>query len=89
MHDRLSFGGGVTKDTLVLGVSPDYQHIRNLIVTVGRFFDETDDAADIKVRRSHGTVCPGRATAATMQPWARAFKSRAFRSPSSASSRRR
>jgi putative ABC transport system permease protein len=49
MHDRLSFGGGVTKDTLVLGVSPDYKHIRNLIVTVGRFFDDTDDAADMKV----------------------------------------
>ena len=25
MHDRISFGGGVTKDTLVLGVSPQYQ----------------------------------------------------------------
>ena len=59
MHDRISFGGGVTKDTLVLGVSPEYQHIRNLIVTVGRFFDETDDAAHIKVRRGHRTVCPG------------------------------
>jgi putative ABC transport system permease protein len=49
MHDRLSFGGGVTKDTLVLGVSPDYQHIRNLIVTVGRFFDQTDDETHMKV----------------------------------------
>ena len=35
MHDRISFGGGVVKDTLVLGVSPQYQHIRNLIVTAG------------------------------------------------------
>lgn len=43
MHDRISFGGGVIRDTLVLGVSPDYRHIRNLIVTDGRFFDETDD----------------------------------------------
>ncbi len=25
MHDRISFGGGVVKDTLVLGVSPQYQ----------------------------------------------------------------
>jgi putative ABC transport system permease protein len=39
MHDRISFGGGVTKDTLVLGVSPGYQQIRNLLVPVGRFFD--------------------------------------------------
>jgi putative ABC transport system permease protein len=48
MHDRISFGGGVTKDTLVLGVSPDYQHIRNLLVPVGRFFDEEDDTAHIE-----------------------------------------
>ena len=48
MHDRISFGGGVTKDTLVLGVSPQYQNIRNLLVPVGRFFDEEDDSAHIK-----------------------------------------
>jgi putative ABC transport system permease protein len=45
MHDRISFGGGVTKDTLVLGVSPQYQHIRNLLVPDGRFFDDEDEAA--------------------------------------------
>ncbi len=45
MHDRISFGGGVTKDTLVLGVSPQYQHIRNLLVPEGRFFDDEDDSA--------------------------------------------
>lgn len=43
MHDRIGFGGGVVRDTLVLGVSPDYRRIRNLIVTDGRFFDQTDD----------------------------------------------
>ncbi len=48
MHDRLSFGGGITKDTLVLGVSPDYMYIRNLVVTVGRFLDPTDDTGHIK-----------------------------------------
>ena len=48
MHDRISFGGGVTKDTLVLGVSPDYQHIRNLLTPMGRFFDQEDDAAHTK-----------------------------------------
>jgi putative ABC transport system permease protein len=47
MHERISFGGGIVKDTLVLGVSPDYQHIRNLIVTDGRFMDQTDDAAHL------------------------------------------
>jgi len=48
MHDRISFGPGVTKDTLVLGVSPQYQQIRNLLVPMGRFFDDADDAAHIK-----------------------------------------
>lgn len=48
MHDRINFGSGVIKDTLVLGVSPQYRFIRNLLVPVGRFIDETDDAADIK-----------------------------------------
>ncbi len=48
MHDRISFGGGVVKDTLVLGVSPQYRYIRNLLIPVGRFLDETDDSAHIK-----------------------------------------
>jgi len=48
MHNRISFPGGIQKDTIVLGVSPQYQQIRNLIVTQGRFFDETDDSAHIK-----------------------------------------
>ena len=48
MHERLSFGGGVIKDTQVLGVSPEYLNIRNLIVTQGRFLDDTDDSAHIK-----------------------------------------
>jgi putative ABC transport system permease protein len=48
MHDRISFGGGVVKDTLVLGVSPQYSSIRNLVVTVGRFLDDEDDLAHIK-----------------------------------------
>jgi putative ABC transport system permease protein len=48
MHDRISFGSGIVKDTLVLGVSPQYQQIRNLLVPDGRFFDQNDDDADIK-----------------------------------------
>jgi putative ABC transport system permease protein len=48
MHDRISFGGGVVKDTLVLGVSPQYLNIRNLIVTEGRFLDETDNDTHTK-----------------------------------------
>ncbi len=44
-HDHISFGSGVVKDTLVLGVSPKYKEVRNLIVTSGRFFDEQDETA--------------------------------------------
>jgi putative ABC transport system permease protein len=45
MHTRISFGGGVVKDTLVLGVSPQYRNIRNLLVPYGRFLDEIDDSS--------------------------------------------
>jgi len=48
MHERISFGGGVVKDTLVLGVVPHYQQVRNLIVTDGRFMDDLDENAHIK-----------------------------------------
>jgi putative ABC transport system permease protein len=48
MRSRVSFGGGVVKDTLVLGVSPQYQQIRNLIVAQGRFLDDTDDTTHTK-----------------------------------------
>jgi putative ABC transport system permease protein len=47
-HDRISFGGGVVKDTLVLGVSPQYKNVRNLVVLSGRFFDDEDESAHIK-----------------------------------------
>jgi len=49
MHDRISFGNGVVKDILVLGVSPQYRLVRNLIVLNGRFFDEEDDASHAQV----------------------------------------
>src|SRR6202789_3720979 len=49
MQPRISFGNGVTKDILVLGVSPQYRQVRNLILINGRFFDEEDDASHAKV----------------------------------------
>ena len=48
-HDRISFGGGVVKDTLALGVSPQYKEVRNLIVLSGRFFDEQYESAHMMV----------------------------------------
>lgn len=49
MHDRISFGSGNVKDVLVLGVSPQYKTIRNLVVLAGRFFDEQDAISHTKV----------------------------------------
>jgi putative ABC transport system permease protein len=49
MHDRVSFGGGVVKDVLVLGVSPEYKQVRNLLVLTGRFFDDGDEDTHTKV----------------------------------------
>jgi putative ABC transport system permease protein len=49
MQPRISFGNGVVKDILVLGVSPQYRQVRNLILINGRFFDEEDDASHAKV----------------------------------------
>ncbi|HEU5457578.1 MAG TPA: ABC transporter permease [Terracidiphilus sp.] len=48
MRAPINFGGGVTKDTLVLGVSSQYRFIHSLLVPNGRFFDENDDAAHVK-----------------------------------------
>ena len=48
MHNRISFGAGAVKDIQVLGVSPQYLNIHNLLVPVGRFLDEEDESAHIK-----------------------------------------
>ncbi|HEV2619528.1 MAG TPA: ABC transporter permease [Acidobacteriaceae bacterium] len=51
VHDRISVGGGVTKDAMLLGVSPQYQQVRGLVVMAGRFFDDEDAAS-----HSHAVV---------------------------------
>jgi putative ABC transport system permease protein len=48
-HDNVSIGGGITKQTTLLGVSPQYRIVRNLIVVSGRFFDDQDERAHEKV----------------------------------------
>ncbi len=47
-HDRISIGGGVTKEAMLLGVSPEYKQVRNLQIDAGRFFDEQDATAHTK-----------------------------------------
>ena len=48
-HDNVSVGGGVTKSTMLLGVSPQYRIVRNLVIITGRFFDNQDEMAHEKV----------------------------------------
>ncbi len=49
VHYNVSMGGGVTKNAMLLGVSPQYRIIRNLAVVTGRFFDDQDAAQHTKV----------------------------------------
>jgi putative ABC transport system permease protein len=48
-HDNISVGGGISKATMLLGVSPQYRIVRNLVVVSGRFFDDQDERAHDKV----------------------------------------
>jgi len=48
-HDSISVGGGVSKDAMLLGVSPEYKEVRNLKVKAGRFFDDQDAATHAHV----------------------------------------
>ncbi len=49
LGDRINVGAGQQRDILVLGVDPEYQRVRNLIVLAGRFFDPEDAAGRNKV----------------------------------------
>ncbi len=42
-------GGGKERDLVILGVSPDYSRVRNLVIVTGRFFDQEDSQAHNKV----------------------------------------
>jgi putative ABC transport system permease protein len=42
LQERMPVGRGKERDLQVLGVYPDYERIRNLIILSGRFFDATD-----------------------------------------------
>ncbi len=48
-YARVPFPGAKERDILVLGVSPEYRMVRNLLVQAGRFFDEDDSQARNKV----------------------------------------
>jgi putative ABC transport system permease protein len=48
-HERITMGGGITRDAMFLGVSPQYKEVRNLKVLTGRFFDDQDATTHAKV----------------------------------------
>jgi putative ABC transport system permease protein len=49
LQERLPIGRGRERDLQVLGVYPDYERVRNLIILSGRFFDPEDLRARNKV----------------------------------------
>src|SRR6202166_870987 len=49
LSDRVPVGNGKEKDVSILGVDPDYLHVRNLVIPSGRFFDHEDSQAHNKV----------------------------------------
>jgi len=49
LGERIPIGHGDEKDVQILGVYPEYQHVRNLTVLSGRFFDREDSQAHNKV----------------------------------------
>jgi putative ABC transport system permease protein len=49
IDDNISIGSGITKDAKLLGVSPQYRIVRNLLIVAGRFFDDQDNMTHQKV----------------------------------------
>jgi putative ABC transport system permease protein len=49
LSDRIPVGGGKERDIHILGVSPEYRIVRNLVIVSGRFFDLQDQQAHNKV----------------------------------------
>ena len=49
LYDQLPMNGGRQSNVSILGVFPDYERVRNLLVTSGRFLDSEDARARNKV----------------------------------------
>src|ERR1039457_749094 len=45
LNERVAIGGGKERDLQIMGVYPDYEQIRNLMILSGRFFDRQDSQA--------------------------------------------
>jgi putative ABC transport system permease protein len=55
-HDNISIGSGITKQAMLLGVSPQYKEVRNLKLKAGRFFDDQDALTHAKVAVAVGPI---------------------------------
>ena len=49
LNERVAVGGGKERDLQIMGVYPEYEQIRNLVILSGRFFDNQDSQAHNKV----------------------------------------
>jgi putative ABC transport system permease protein len=49
LSDRIPVGGGKERDIHILGVSPEYRIVRNLVIVSGTFFDIQDQQGHNKV----------------------------------------
>ena len=49
LSDRIPAGNGKEREVTILGVSPEYLLVRNLLIPSGRFFDQDDSMAHNKV----------------------------------------
>ena len=49
IDDNVSIGSGMTRQTMLLGVYPQYKQVRNLKLLAGRFFDDEDASSHAKV----------------------------------------
>src|ERR1700722_3011823 len=54
LNERVAVGDGKERDLQIMGVYPEYQQVRNLIILQGRFFDKEDSQAHNKV----GVITP-------------------------------
>src|ERR1700687_1467532 len=54
LNERVAVGGGKERDLQIMGVYPEYQQVRNLVILSGRFFDKQDSQAHNKV----GVITP-------------------------------
>jgi putative ABC transport system permease protein len=54
LNERVAVGDGKERDLQIMGVYPEYEQVRNLVILEGRFFDHQDSQAHNKV----GVITP-------------------------------